>query len=188
MVFFFLILFVVVVVVVLFWLFWFFSPLNTNKCAVLIGWTWSNDWQPGILYGCYYYYYWWLLCSAILHARVDSLRCCRVGFWMMSACFFVVAFFLSFARAFLNIHRSGVLTPLAVATGLMPHEAAAVSALVLCIPFNHEPDYCQCHFISSHIRTVHVRLFVTCHLHFGQNDQEPLSATAIARRWNGYRN
>ena len=86
-----------------------------------------------------------------------------------------------FLLAFLNIHQSGVLTPLVVATGLMPREAAAVSALVLCIPFNHAPDYCQCHFISSHIRAVHVRLVVTCHMHFWQNDRELLRATAVTQ-------
>ena len=29
---------------------------------------------------------------------------------------------------------------------------------------------------------------VTCHLHFWQNDQDPLRATAVTRGWNGYRN
>ena len=37
---------------------------------------------------------------------------------------------------FLNIHRSGVLTALA---WLVPHETAAVSAQVLCTPYNHGP-------------------------------------------------
>ena len=46
-------------------------------------------------------------------------------------------------KAFLNIHRSGVLTTLA---WLVPRETAAVSAQVLCTPYNHAP----CHFMQSH--------------------------------------
>ena len=41
----------------------------------------------------------------------------------------------------------------------------------------------QCHFIQSHIGRVYVRLAVTCHLHFWQNDR----AAAVTRGWNGYR-
>ena len=65
----------------------------------------------------------------------------------------------SFRARFLNIHRSGVLTALA---WLVPHETAAVSAQVLCTPYNHAP----CHFMQSHIRKVYACLAVTCHLHF----------------------
>ena len=46
----------------------------------------------------------------------------------------------------------------------------------------------QCHFIQSHIGRVYVCLAVTCHLHFWQNDQDLLRATAVTRRWNGCRN
>ena len=67
---------------------------------------------------------------------------------------------------------------------LVPHETAAVSAQVLCTPYNHEP----CHFMQSHIRKVYARLAVTCHLHFWQNDRDRLRATAVTRGWNGYRN
>ena len=42
--------------------------------------------------------------------------------------------------------------------------------------------------MQGHIRTVHVYLAVTCHLHFWQNDQDLLRANAVTRRWNGYRN
>ena len=66
----------------------------------------------------------------------------------------------------------------------MPHETAAVSAQVLCTPYNHEP----CHFTQSHIRKVHACLAVTCHLHFWQNDRDLLRAIAVTRCWNGYRN
>ena len=86
-----------------------------------------------------------------------------------------------FIARFLNIHRSGVLTALA---WLVPHETAAVSAQVLCTPYNHVP----CHFMQSHIRKVYACLAVTCHLHFWHNDRDLLRATAVTRGWNGYRN
>ena len=87
----------------------------------------------------------------------------------------------SFIARFLNIHLSGVLTALA---WLVLHETAAVSAQVLCTPYNHAP----CHFMQSHIRKVYACLTVTCHLHFWQNDRDLLRATAVTRGWNGYRN
>ena len=66
----------------------------------------------------------------------------------------------------------------------MPHETAAVSAHVLCTPYNHAP----CHFMQSHIRKVYACLAtVTCHLHFWQNDRDLLRATAVTRGRNGYR-
>ena len=88
---------------------------------------------------------------------------------------------LAFHCAFLNIHRSGVLSALA---WLVPYETAAVSAQVLCTPYNHTP----CYFMQSHIRKVYACLAVTCHLHFWQNDRVFLRATVITRGWNGYRN
>ena len=57
----------------------------------------------------------------------------------------------------------------------MPHETAAVSAQVLCTPYNHVP----CHFRQSHIRKLHSCLAVNCHLHFWQNDRDLLRDTAI---------
>ena len=91
------------------------------------------------------------------------------------------AWVTSFIARFLNIHRSGVLTALAL---LVPHETAAVSAHVLCIPYNHA----LCHSMQSHIRRVYACLAVTCHLHFWQNDRDLLRATVVTRGWNGYRN
>ena len=85
-----------------------------------------------------------------------------------------------FYSAFLNIHRSGVLTAL---TWLVPHETAAVSAQVLCTPYNHAP----CQFMQSHIHKVHACLGVTCHLHFWQNGRDLLRATAVTWRRKGYR-
>ena len=115
--------------------------------------------------------WWWLLLySAILGSRADSLRSHVILYeW------------LAFYSAFLNVHRSGVLTALA---WLVPHETAAVSAQVLCTPYNRTP----CHFMQSHIRKVYACLGVTCHLHFWQNDRDLLRATAVTRGWNGYRN
>ena len=124
-------------------------------CCVLAPWTW---------------WWWWLLLySAILHSRADSLRL-----------HVILHEWLAFYSAFLNIHWSGVLTVLA---RLVPHETAAVSAQVLCTPYNHAPY----HFMQSHIRKVHACLAVTCHLHFRQNDPDLLRATAVTRVWNGYR-
>ena len=90
----------------------------------------------------------------------------------------------SFYCAFLNIHRSGVLTALA---WLVPQESAARESQfrrVLCTPYNHAP----CHFMQSHIHKVYACLAVTCHLRFWQNDRGLLRATAVKRGWNGYRN
>ena len=112
------------------------------------------------------------LFSALL-SRLIALVCGSA--WVTS---FYSAFFFFF---FLNIHRSGVLTALA---WLVPHETAAVSAQVLCTPYNHAP----CHFMQSHIRKVYACLAVTCHLHFWQNDRDLLRATVVTRGWNGYRN
>ena len=66
----------------------------------------------------------------------------------------------------------------------MPHKTAAVSAQVLCTPYNHAPR----HFMQSHIPKVYACLPVTCHLHLWQNDRDLLRATAVTRGWNGYRN
>ena len=73
-----------------------------------------------------------------------------------------------------------------VVAWLVPREAAAVSAQALWTPYSHAPVYSV--FIQSHIRRVHVRLAVTCHLYLWQNDRELLRATAVTRGWNGYGN
>ena len=131
-----------------------------------VSWTFfSINWH--------YYYYWSLLYSAILRSRADSLRS-----------HVILHEWIAFYSAFLNIHRSGVLTALA---WLVPQESAAresQSRRVLCTPYNHAP----CHFMQSHIRKVYACLAVTCHPHFWQNDRGLLRATAVTRGWNGYRN
>ena len=118
------------------------------------------------------YYYWSLLYSAIPRSWAGSLRS-----------HVILHEWIAFYSAFLNIHRSGVLTALA---WLVPQESAAresQSRRILCTPYKHAP----CHFIQSHIRKVHASLAVTCHLHFWQNDRGLLRATAVTRGWNGYR-
>ena len=76
------------------------------------------------------------LFSALL-SRLTALACGST--WVTS---FIALFCFCF-----EYHRSGVLTALA---WLVPNETAAVSAQVLCTPYNHAP----CHFLQSHIRKV----------------------------------
>jgi len=112
---------------------------------------------------------WSLLDSAVLRSRADSLRS-----------HVILHEWLTFYSAFLNIHRSGVLTAL---TWLVPRETAAVSAQDLFIPYNHA----TCHFMQSHIPKVRACLAAAWHLHFWQNDRGLLRATAVTREWNEYR-
>ena len=63
------------------------------------------------------------------------------------------------------------------------HMKLLPSRRVLCTPYSHAP----CHFMQSHIRKVHACLAVTCYLHFWQNGQDLLRATAVIRARNGYR-
>ena len=62
----------------------------------------------------YCYYYWSLYCSTILRFWADSLRS-----------HVILHEWIAYYSAFLNIHRSGVLTALA---SLVLHETAAISA------------------------------------------------------------
>ena len=107
---------------------------------------------------------WSLLYSAILRSRADSLRS-----------HVILREWLVFYGAFLDIHRSGVLT------ALVPHETAAVSARFVYRPDNHAPR----HLMQS---KVHACLAVTSHLRFWQNDRDLLRATAVTTGWNGYQN
>ena len=124
---------------------------------------------------CWFYmlWYWSLLYSTILRSWAYSLRS-----------HVILHEWIAFYNAFLNIHRSGVLTALA---WLVPQESAAresQSRHILCTPYNHAP----CHFMQSHIHKVYACLSVTCHLRFWQNDQGLLRATAVTRGWNRYQN
>ena len=107
------------------------------------------------------------LYSAILRS-LEQTHCVRMWFYMSDKLFIARFFF------FFYILRSGVLTALA---WLVPHETAAISAHVLCTPYNHAP----CHFMQSHIRKVYACLAVTCHMHFWQNDRDLLRATVVTR-------
>ena len=71
-----------------------------------------------------------------------------------------------------------------VITLLVPHETAAVSAHVLCTPYNHAPVYSITSCEATCIRRLHMCLDVTCHLRFWQNDRDLLRATAVTRGWN----
>ena len=102
------------------------------------------------------YIRWSLLCGTVLRSRADSVRLHVI---LHERTAFYSPFF----------HRSGVFTAL---TWLVPRETAAISALVLCTPYNHAP----CHFMQSHIRHVHACLAVTCYLRFWQNDRDLLRA------------
>ena len=85
---------------------------------------------------------WLLLYGTILRSRVDS--------------HVILHEWMAFYRAFLNIHRSSVLTALA---WLVAHETAAVSARAVYII---EP--CTMSLNANHIRKVRACLAVTCHL------------------------
>ena len=43
-----------------------------------------------------------------------------------------------------------------------------------------------CHFIQSHIQRERVCLAITCRLHYWQNNQNLLCATAVTSGWNGH--
>ena len=95
--------------------------------------------------------YWSLLYSAIPRSWAGSLHS-----------HVILHEWIAFYSAFLNIHRSGVLTALA---WLVPQESAAresQSRHVLRTPYKHAP----CHFMQSHICKVYACLAVTCHLRF----------------------
>ena len=78
------------------------------------------------------YYYSSLLYCAILCSQADSLRTCRMWFWMSD---------YPFKARIINIHGSGVLVALCGCCMAGATWNAAVSARVLCTPFNHAPGY-----------------------------------------------
>ena len=75
-----------------------------------------------------------------LFSALEQTHCARMWFYMLFT-----------ARFWRSTPGSGVLTALA---WLVPHETAAITAQVLCTPYNHV----LCHFIQSHIRKVHACL------------------------------
>ena len=68
-------------------------------------------------------------------------------------------------------------------TWLAPRETAPVSARAM---HTMQPCTLPRNFMQSHIRRVPACLFVTCHLHFWQNERDLLCATAVTQEWNGY--
>ena len=58
---------------------------------------------------------------------------------------------------------------------------AAVSAHVLCTPYNDAPFYNVTTFKNTYEGMMRVSVAVTCHLHFSQNDRDLLRATAVTR-------
>ena len=85
----------------------------------------------------------------------------------------------SFTQRVLNITPKWLQRCLAD-TWLVPWETAAVSAQVLCTPYNHAPAYSVTLSVGC--------MCVTCHLHVWQTDRDFLRATAVTRVWDGYRN
>ena len=67
--------------------------------------------------------------SMALFSASDQTHCILAASDRMSDC--------SFTQQVLNIHWSGVLTTPLVAAWLVPHNTAAISARVVCIPYNH---------------------------------------------------
>ena len=109
---------------------------------------------------------WSLLYSAVLRSWANSQRLHVILHeW--------TAFY---STSVLNIHGSGVLTVLVL---LVPHETDTISA---CYVYTIQP--CT---TSLHTKP-HAHLAVTCHLHFQQNDQGLLHATAVTPGWNGHWN
>ena len=88
-----------------------------------------------------------------------------------------------FCNAFWTSTKLVYLQRCLVVAWLMPCETVAVLVHVLCTLYNHAPVYG--HFIRSHMCGVHPCLFVTCHLHFWQNDQDLLRDDAEIHGWNG---
>ena len=84
---------------------------------------------------------------------------------------------LAFYSAFLNIHRSGVLTALA---GLVPHETAAIHH-----PAMHHVTSCK----AGQKLCMRVKPAYRATCAFGRTDDlDLLRATAVTRGWNWYRN
>ena len=73
-----------------------------------------------------------------------------------------------------------------VVAWLVSREAAVVLAHIQRTPYNRVPVYgvtsCKATYMHMYGR-VHVRLAVTCHLRFWQNDQDVLHATSVT--WGG---
>ena len=117
----------------------------------------------------------WLECqgsflnSPILCFWADLLHSCLMWLRMTDR---------SFTQHIFYIHTSGVLTAL-----FGSYMASATSAHALCTPYNSLQFYSK-----PHAHGACACLAVTCHLHFWQNNQDLVLATAVTWGWNDYRN
>ena len=117
---------------------------------------------------------WSLLYSSTFDSQADSLHSCHMWFWMRES-LFQGQFWIS--TKMVQIQHCLVVTQ------LLPCETVAVSA---CSVYTIQPCTMSHHFLQSHVHRVHACLAIACHLHFWQNDQDLLFATALTQRWNGY--
>ena len=115
---------------------------------------------------CCCWWWWSLLYSAILRSRTD---------WLLLTHAVLNEWQCSFLSRVWNIHPSAVLTAGLLVTWLVPRQTAAVSAQVLCTPYNRAP--CHITYVGY--------IAVTCPLYFWQNARDLVHATAVTRGWNG---
>ena len=110
---------------------------------------------------------WSLLYSVIFCSRADLLRSCYTQFWL-SDCSLSQRIFKHPPKWCTN------------STIWFLHGWCHV---------HHIPcTSVQCHFNWSHTCRVHVSLAVICRLHFWQNNQDLLRATAVTRGWSSCQN
>ena len=84
-----------------------------------------------------------------------------------------------------NIHWSGVLDSGVWLLHGWCHMKLLPSRHKFCVTMH---QFTGSLYSKPHRYKVYVYSAVTCHLHFWQNDWDLLGATAVTRRWNGYRN
>ena len=101
-----------------------------------------------------------------LYIALFSAHCAYVEYW------FWMRDYTSFMARFLISTKGMYWQRCLVVTRLVPCETAAVSAHVLCIPYNHAPVFSVTSFEVTYV--VWLCLAVTCHLHFWQNERDIL--------------
>ena len=120
------------------------------------------------------------LYSVVLTSWADSLHFCRLWLWMsdcsLSLCISEYpSKWCTLVSALFGCYMAGATWNCCC---LSMHSLYAIQP---CMSL-------QCRLLQSHIRMVHVCLAVTSHLHFWQNDQDLLCATAETQGWNGHQN
>ena len=95
-----------------------------------------------------------------LFSALEQIHCSRVWFYMSDQVF-IARFWISTEVVYLQRWHGWCHMK------LLPFRRA------LCTPYDHA----LCHIMQSHIHKVH----------FWQNDRDLFCATAVTRRWNGYR-